>query len=288
MIQVPVSDDYVALLIRLRKWLPEYGQASALFRDQCENEASPEAPVVKMLELGFTPGDQGAGIKASAAEANLIGLGQLLAAKGLVNFAPYSVARSVAETDAWALWMLDQNIDNRTMAGRWLTIQLQDQWHLRRMEPYMDSAAAQIATLTARADKLGLVPLVGLNRQPNGERLKEVIAFGDKRPGSTRLLADLLPDQGTASDLPQGELLYHVFSGMAHGELWALQVGALMAGANADSSVSLVLNLSFQVLFPAVGQALLLHDRMLVAWASFHGCDPSARPTSMAQDLAKS
>lgn len=285
MIQRQVSDEDVDLLVRLRGWLPEYAEASAAFRDQCEAAASPEAPAVKMLELGFTAGDQGAGIKASAAEANLIGLGQLLTAKKLVNFAPYSVARSVAEADAWALWMLDETVDNRTVAGRWLTIQLQNQWQLRRMKPYVESAAEQIANLTSRAGELGLVALEGPNRQPNGKWLKEVVAFGEKRPRTTRLLAALLPDSGSASDIPQGELLYHLFSGMAHGELWALQMGALKAGSNADTSVNLVLNLSFKVLFPALGQALLLHDRMLAAWASFQGCDPAARPTSMVQGL---
>lgn len=275
MIRIPAPPEEVEQLNLLTDHLIPYATSSTGFREKILGASLPGSPASSMKALGFKRGDDGAGLRAWAAECNLMSLATLLQAEQILNFAPQGVARGAFEADGWALWALGPGSTPKERAGRWLTDRLHTAESYRRFRAADAHRLASVDEISKQANRLRLKVI---EEQKKGGGRKRVVAFESRRPSTSDLLAQLIPEIGKKSEIEIGRLLYHYLSSYSHGELWAVLSGAKKIGPASPGVAHTLLPMRMDTLLLVIRAVLQLHDHMLAAYATFEGIDPTERP----------
>lgn len=266
-VTLSASPEETEQIQALREGLLPYTRASGDFRNSCLGVAAPGSASAAMRRLGFPAGEQGPGLRAWAAESNLMGFAILLSAEAIPNFAPQAVLRGALEGDAWALWLLDPSLSPKKRAARWLTARLENVNSYRRYKipEALSHADERTEEIVREATRLGLQPTVD-------EKTGSVVAIGKRPPTKSDLVAQLLPDLNeTSLGIEMGRLVYLYLSGYSHAELSAVLMGRRPLGPPGESSQPTLLPMGLGLVLLVFRCVLLLHDRMLTKTAQFEG-----------------
>lgn len=134
--------------------------------------------------------------------------------------AGYSVLRGCAEAAAIAWWLFDPTVteEKRVQRGfeeRLYGIHVQRGLFTKKDRPKLEEFHDQL--VAEAADH-------GLTEQPDSQN-EGLTTFGRPRLSIQDLLARMLPEKSSKSELPTGEVLWRSLSAYSHSEIWTSLVG---------------------------------------------------------------
>jgi hypothetical protein len=177
--------------------------------------------------------------------------------------AGFTVVRGAAEASARACWLTDTTLSDRERTARGI-LEARYSWdNVARVLIDPTPALAERDRLTEAAAAVGF-------RLAGGSR--EGTCNGERRPGSTWLLASLLPAPVPSEAGTQGQLAYAWLSGHAHAEPWVFLLDMMRAGAG---QVAAPLNVERLVSLLRVG-ALRLYNLAMLQMVELAGHDDAA------------
>ncbi|MFI5282500.1 MAG: hypothetical protein ACHQ0J_05160 [Candidatus Dormibacterales bacterium] len=201
----------------------------------------------------------------AGAEDHLMTVAVILGTGWLPTYAWYGLLRSCLEASARACWLLDPTLTPRQRQSRGFTE------HLTKVRgdlafarpPRRPAIRLKIEALRDEAKRQGIPESFG--KPPEAGAPKPLVGFGIKRPGPSRLLLEALPDELAPDDDPEGQFLYHIVSGPAHSEPWALILPVERVGPVEDGITTAKVEVKLGALMPVIEKAVELHDRA-VRW----------------------
>lgn len=246
-------------------WLPPYVRAAGNFRELCRDSIVTGSPSEELKALGFDSGDGQAALRGIVSDDFLMGTSQLLApATGVTNFTIYAAIRGAFEADAMICWLLEPGLPALLRGARMLALQLHHEKLNENWVPFKELAAERRQVIHDRATALGLTV--------------EAETVGDQKPPTkTTIFKMLLPDLGDGTEVELGGLLYHIMSGMAHGEEWSSLLEQT-AAATAPGAETIAIDINMLNFLLVLVHVLELHERAVCCYGTQFGVETSARP----------
>jgi hypothetical protein len=200
----------------------------------------------------------------ASAEDHLMTIAVILGSGWWPMYSWYALVRSWLEASARACWLLDPHLTPRQRQSRGFTEHLVKlQGDLKFARPQTKASILQkIRALRGDASCQRLQETFGRPLQKGAP--KPLVGFGISRPGPSTLVQKWFPEV-TPGGGAVGEFLYHVVSGPAHSEPWALLLAIERVGPDEGGIATARIEVQLGTLMPVIGKAVELHDRA-VRW----------------------